>query len=171
MRDELGESLWVLDAGDCPGGIESTIVDCSGEAPTLLRPGILSRAQIEQCLGHGLRLPDARSPRAPGTLASHYAPSAKVRLMSAAQIRDAARLLGEGALPLKLAVYSRSHEGVRRPIEHRRMPTTAAAVAHELFAVLREFDSRGAQLIWVEQPPDEPAWDAVRDRLTRASAH
>ena len=170
VREELGDALWVLDAGDCPGGIESTIVDCSRGAPTLLRPGLLARERIEQRLGHSLRLPDAQSPRAPGTLASHYAPSAKLRLMSAAQIRDGARVLGEAALPLKLAVYSRSADGVRRPIEHRRMPTRADAVAHELFAVLREFDAFGAQLIWVEQPPDEPAWDAVRDRLLRAAA-
>jgi L-threonylcarbamoyladenylate synthase len=171
LGDELGEALWVLDGGDCPGGIESTIVDCSRGAPTLLRPGLLSQARIEQCLGQSLRLADAQSPRAPGTLASHYAPSAKLRLMSAAQIRDGARVLGEGALPLKLAVYSRSSDGVRRPIEHRRMPDSADAVAHELFAVLRAFDAHGAQLIWVEQPPDEPAWAAVRDRLLRASAH
>jgi L-threonylcarbamoyladenylate synthase len=171
VRDELGEALWLLDGGDCPGGIESTIVDCSRGAPALLRPGLLAQARIERCLGQSLRLPDGQSPRAPGTLASHYAPSARLRLMSAAQIRDGARVLGEGALPLKLAVYSRSADGVRRPIEHRRMPIGADAVAHELFAVLREFDARGAQLIWVEQPPDEPAWDAVRDRLLRASAH
>ena len=50
------------------------------------------------------------------------------------------------------------------------MPAQAAAVAHELFAVLREFDTLGAKLIWVEQPPDTPEWDGVRDRLQRAAA-
>lgn len=171
VRDELGAALWVLDAGDCPGGIESTIVDCSRGAPMLLRPGLLARSSIEQCLGQRLREIDANAPRASGTLASHYAPSARLRLMNAAQIRDALQVLGAGPLPLKLALYSRSAAGVRRPIEHRQMPASAAAVAHELFAVLREFDAHGAQLIWVEQPPDDAEWDAVRDRLVRAAAH
>jgi L-threonylcarbamoyladenylate synthase len=52
----------------------------------------------------------------------------------------------------------------------RRMPVNAADAAHELFAVLREFDEAGARLIWVENPPQDPAWDGVRDRLQRAAA-
>jgi L-threonylcarbamoyladenylate synthase len=51
----------------------------------------------------------------------------------------------------------------------RRMPESAEAAAHELFAALREFDAQGAQLIWVEQPPDDAAWDGVNDRLRRAA--
>jgi L-threonylcarbamoyladenylate synthase len=53
---------------------------------------------------------------------------------------------------------------------HRAMPAQAVAVAHELFSVLREFDAQGVQQIWVEQPPDTPEWEGVRDRLQRAAA-
>jgi len=138
--------------------------------PALLRPGLLSREQIEAALGLPLRAPDTDSPRAPGTLWAHYAPSAKLRLMQARDLRNAVQMLCEGKLPLKLAVYSRSSQSFGPQIDHRVMPATPAAVAHELFAVLREFDARGAQLIWIEQPPDDAEWDAVRDRLVRASA-
>jgi L-threonylcarbamoyladenylate synthase len=55
-------------------------------------------------------------------------------------------------------------------VVRRRMPDDAGETARQLFAVLREFDDQGVQLIWVEAPPDDPEWDGVRDRLQRASA-
>ena len=67
VEQEFGAALWVLDGGECPGGIESAIVDCTAAQPTLLRPGLLARAQIEAALGQALREPDALSPRASGT--------------------------------------------------------------------------------------------------------
>ena len=73
--------------------------------------------------------------------------------------------------PPRLGVYSRS---VLLPagngIRHRRMPSDAAAAAHELFAVLRAFDDEGVDTVWVEQPPPDASWDGVRDRLQRAAA-
>jgi L-threonylcarbamoyladenylate synthase len=167
---EFGPELQVLDGGECPGGIESAIVDCSGPDAVLLRPGLLQRAHIEAVLGAVLHEPGAQSPRASGTLRSHYAPDAKVRLMPQRQLRDALELLSAHKSDLKLAVYSRSGMPVGRGIEYRRMPDNAAAVAHELFAVLREFDAHGAQLIWIEQPPPSAEWEGVRDRLLRAAA-
>ena len=59
---------------------------------------------------------------------------------------------------------------IGRGIALRRMPDDPAAAARELFAVLREFDAQGVQLLWVEQPPDEAGWEGVNDRLTRAAA-
>jgi L-threonylcarbamoyladenylate synthase len=170
VLQEFGPELNVLDGGECPGGIESAIVDCSGAQPTLLRPGLLQRAQIEAVLGAPLRERDAQSPRASGSLRSHYAPSAKLRLMSAQQLRDALELLGPQALNLKLAVYSRARLRAGRGVEHRLMPDDAVGAAHELFAALREFDARGVKLIWVEQPPESAEWEGVRDRLVRAAA-
>lgn len=167
---EFGPELKVLDAGECPGGIESAIVDCTAATPSLLRPGLLQRARIEAALGAALRERDDRSPRASGGLASHYAPAARLRLMSAQQLRDALDVLGPQAASLKLAVYSRSRLRTGRGVEHRFMPDHPAAAAHELFAALREFDAWGARLIWVEQPPESPDWEGVRDRLTRAAA-
>jgi L-threonylcarbamoyladenylate synthase len=165
---EFGNALVVLDGGACAVGIESSIVDCSRGRPVLLRPGTLTRAQLEAALGEPLAERDADAPRASGTLESHYAPRARVRLMSASMLRDALSVLGN-ATP-KLAVYSRTVRPPGRAVAHRAMPDNARAAAFELFAVLRELDALGVQLIWVELPPDTPEWDGVRDRLQRAAA-
>ena len=85
--DELGTDLIVLDGGAAQLGIESAIVDCSGGHPVLLRPGVLTRERIESAAGERLLAPDESSPRAPGTLAAHYAPRAKVRLMTTPMLR------------------------------------------------------------------------------------
>lgn len=170
VEQEFGAELAVLDGGDCPGGIESAIVDCTAAAPVLLRPGLLPRERIEALLGARLGQPDAQSPRVSGSLRSHYAPQAKLRLMETAALRDALAVLGAVESDLKLAVYSRSGMPLGRGIEQRRMPDDPAAAAHELFAVLRDLDARQVQIIWVEQPPATPAWEGVRDRLQRAAA-
>lgn len=169
VEEELGAGLLVLDGGAARIGIESAIVDCSGSAPVLLRPGALTSRQIEDAAGMPLAAADAGSPRAPGTLANHYAPHARLRLMSTAMLQTALRMLGSE--PLKLAVYSRSvPSGVATGVNHRRMPARPEQAAHELFSVLRELDLDGVHLIWVEEPPPGPEWDGVRDRLSRAAA-
>jgi len=166
---EFGDSLRVLDGGPCDVGIESSIVDCSRGRAVLLRPGVLTRAQIEAAAGEPLEDPDAAAPRASGTLQSHYAPRAPLRLMPADQLHTALQMLGRP--PFKLAVYSRSlPPGTGSGVRHRAMPGQAAEAARELFSVLREFDDEGAQLIWVEEPPATPEWEGVRDRLRRAAA-
>ncbi|MEO8523131.1 MAG: L-threonylcarbamoyladenylate synthase [Caldimonas sp.] len=167
--EEFGADLLVLDGGATRLGIESAIVDCSGERPALLRPGVLTSERIAAALGVPLGAPDATSPPAPGTLLAHYAPRARLRLMSTPMLKTALDVLGSD--PLKLAVYSRSvPSGVATGVRHRRMPARPEQAAHELFAVLRELDSTGVHLIWVEEPPPGPEWDGVRDRLSRAAA-
>jgi L-threonylcarbamoyladenylate synthase len=169
VADEFGDALLVLDGGAARIGIESAIVDCSTGHPVLLRPGMLTRDGIESAAGEPLRLADAAAPRAPGTLAAHYAPAAKLRLMDTGTLKTALRVLG--AEPLQLAVYSRSiPSGVAPGVVHRRMPARPEQAAHELFSVLRELDRQGVHLIWVEEPPPGPEWDGVRDRLCRAAA-
>jgi L-threonylcarbamoyladenylate synthase len=166
---EFDAGLAVLDGGDCAVGIESSIVDCSSDRATLLRPGILTRSRIEGVLGEPLLQADAAAPAAPGTLAAHYAPRAKLRIMATPVLETALRMLSEQSL--KLAVYSRSLAAGAAPgFIHRRMPLRPEAAAHELFAALHEFDAMGVQLIWVEEPPDDPSWDGLRDRLQRAAA-
>jgi L-threonylcarbamoyladenylate synthase len=166
---EFGPELMVLDGGPCEVGIESSIVDCTRGHPVLLRPGVLTRAQIEAAAGERLLDPDAAAPRASGTLEAHYAPRAPLRLMTGAQLQAALQLLGEA--PLKLAVYSRvPPKGMGAGVIHRVMPDGAADAARELFSVLRALDDEGAQLIWVEEPPESPEWEGVRDRLRRAAA-
>jgi L-threonylcarbamoyladenylate synthase len=162
------DALLILDGGACPVGIESTIVDCSRGAPVLLRPGMVTPAQIGAACGQAVQAPDEAAPRASGTLASHYAPRAQVRLMPAQQLQAALDLLGADAR--NIGVYARAGVRSSAALPRRRMPGDAAACARELFAVLRELDATGVRLIWVEAPPDGPDWDGVRDRLQRAAA-
>ncbi len=185
VQQEFGPAFLVLDGGACDLGIESAIVDCTRAQPALLRPGQLGRARIEAVLGRALAAPDAASPRASGTLASHYAPVAPVRLFDAAEKAvvgvaqvellnavakgHATGRQGTAALGV-LGVYSRLAPEAGPAWLHKAMPTDAAAVAHELFAVLRSFDAAGVSAIWVERPPPGPDWDGVRDRLHRAAA-
>ncbi len=130
---------------------------------------MLTAAQLEAAARVPLAAAGAGSPRAPGTLASHYAPAARLRLMPTAMLQAALGVLGSE--PLKLAVYSRSvPSGVATGLVHRRMPARPEQAAHELFSVLRELDADGVHLIWVEEPPPGPEWDGVRDRLSRAAA-
>ena len=181
VQSEMGAELLILDGGPCEVGIESTIIDCTRGAPVLLRPGAISGLQVEQACGQKLLSNEEllthilRAPRASGTLDSHYAPNARVRLMDAKALKTAIDLLAD-ALPIKgasptIGVYAQQ-VSARWPQQllTRTMPGSAALVAHELFAVLREFDSAGVKLIWVEVPPNGVDWDGVRDRLQRAAA-
>ena len=176
VRSEFGDALVVVDGGACEVGIESSIVDCTRGRPVLLRPGVLTHAQIEVACGERLWLPHEiaeAAPRASGTLESHYAPQAPVRVMAAADLQAAllARVREGGGTSGSLAVWSRA--GLTLPASscvHRVMPQDARVAARELFAVLREFDAIGADTIWIEQPPDTPEWAGVRDRLQRAAA-
>jgi L-threonylcarbamoyladenylate synthase len=192
------KDLLILDGGACSVGIESTIVDCSRGAPVMLRPGVLTNAQIEYACGKNLLsnnelykqqirrlksdfLPledvprDAllEAPRASGTLESHYAPKAKVRLMDAKALQTALDILGtvSGDAAKNIAVYSRQQmRSASTNILFRRMPDDASLAAQQLFATLRELDQPDIKLIWLETPPEDAAWDGVRDRVTRAAA-
>lgn len=172
VHDEFGDELLIVDGGPCAVGIESTIVDCSRGAPVLLRPGAVTRDQIEAACGEPLRDKadlSAPDPRASGTLEAHYAPDAKVRLMDSKALQSALDVLGAQAA--HIAVWARSPLKSRsQRVLQRRMPDDAAAAAQQLFAVLRSFDAEGVKLIWIETPPDTADWEGVRDRLQRAAA-
>lgn len=179
VQQEFGDSLLVLDGGPCDVGIESSIVDCTRGRPVLLRPGVLTRAQLEAACGEAVLGKDefeqealglvGDAPRASGTLEAHYAPDAKLRLMDAGPIQTALDLLGAEAA--HIAVYARSIVRIKsEQVLYRRMPDDALATAQQLFAVLRDFDAKGVKLIWVENPPPDAEWDGVRDRLGRAAA-
>ena len=183
VHSEFGDALLILDGGDCAVGIESTIVDCTRGVPVLLRPGVLTRVQIEAACGLSLRMPldtphgaepgnrtgDQPAPKASGTLEAHYAPRAPVRLMDAKTLQSALDVLGPQAKGM--AVWARTALKIAAPsLLFRRMPDDAVATAQQLFATLRSFDDQGCQLIWIETPPDTVDWEGVRDRLARASA-
>ena len=188
VAGEFGPELLILDGGACDVGIESTIVDCTRAAPVLLRPGVLTPQQLSDVCGFSVitpNAPDADAPRASGTLASHYAPAAKLQLMTAADLqnvilayasanaKNSPDLTGAGTAAGTVAVWSRS--AVQLPATNatlfkvQPMPTSANDCAHQLFAQLRSFDAQGVAHIWVEAPPLTPEWDGVRDRLTRAA--
>ena len=189
VAGEFGDDLLILDGGACEVGIESTIIDCTRGQPILLRPGGISRAQIQGVCkqpvlsNEELTSDMSQGPKASGTLESHYAPHASVRLMDAKALQAALDLLGtdmdakadqSGGLQAAnavIAIYSRALlRTASTKVLRRRMPDDATATAQQLFAVLRDFDTQGVKLIWVETPPDAPEWDGVRDRVTRASA-
>jgi len=188
VQGEFGDDLMILDGGACSVGIESTIIDCTRGQPVLLRPGAITPEQVQVVCGlrvvskDALVSPALPAPKASGTLESHYAPRARVRLMDAKALQAALDLLtsaGEAVSPPAavsdagpiIAVWSRADPIARSAkLLCRHMSTDASAAAQQLFAVLREFDAQGVQLIWIETPPDAPEWDGVRDRLVRASA-
>lgn len=170
VRDEFGAAVaCVLDGGEAPVGIESTIVDVSGDRPALLRPGWITAAAIEEALGTSLALPGAQAPRAPGTLAAHYAPRTPVTLVEGELALElAASLARQGK---RVAVLAHS---ARKPLLERlawiAAPRDAAGYAHALYASLRRLDEAGCDAILVEKPPQAPEWAAINDRLARAAA-
>jgi L-threonylcarbamoyladenylate synthase len=179
VQSELGPELLILDGGECDVGIESTIIDCTRGEPVLLRPGHITRSQIEAVCGRAVLDKDAPqallgqpAPRASGTLESHYAPRAKVCLMTAADITRKLQALGPHANNLGLWSVERTagDEGFAAGVLWRHQATTAEQAAHDLFSVLRDLDARGVTQIWVQLPPDTPEWEGVRDRLQRAAA-
>ena len=172
VQAELGGELLVLDGGPCPVGIESTIVDCTRGAPVVLRPGQITREQLQAACGQVMRSPDdvnSAAPRASGTLESHYAPQAKVRLMTSDELTQRLQALGVHANNLALWSRKRPHD-LGAGVHWRAQPALAEDAAQQLFATLRELDARGVQQIWVELPPNTAQWEGVRDRLTRAAA-
>jgi L-threonylcarbamoyladenylate synthase len=170
VRREFGAAVdCVLDGGETQIGIESTIIDCSGAGATLLRPGWITRREIEAALGASLAAPAAEAPRAPGTLAAHYAPRTPLALVEGER---AAELAGEHARQgRRVAVLAHS---ARQPplegLEWIAAPRDAAGYAHALYASLRRLDDAGCETIIVEQPPQGPEWAAINDRLARAAA-
>ena len=168
--DEFGDALpLVIDGGPSDVGIESTIVDVSTGRAVLLRPGAIDVLQLAEVLGELPGVANARSPRASGTLASHYAPAAKVMLVEADLVAEVVRfLIGEGK---SVAVLARTAgEPLVGSLHWLRAPADAAGYAHELYASLRLLDRPTTDVIVVELPPQDAAWSAIADRLARAAA-
>lgn len=154
--DELGEGIPVLDGGRCSAGVESTIVALTpGEPGRLLRPGAIARAAIEVIAGP-LTAASAGPIAAPGMLASHYAPNARLRLNATAPVAGEA-YLGFGAY----------HVAGHETLSARGDLQEAAG---RLYALLRALDSTGAETIAVAPIPEEGLGEAINDRLRRAAA-
>ncbi len=161
--DELGSLLQdgdvILDGGACGVGVESTIVDCTGDAPVILRPGAVSANDVREVTG--LDLGTRSDVRAPGTLASHYAPAARVTIIAAADASDVqppAGLLALASVPTPPGVVRLS------------APETVDDYARVLYAALREADALHLPSVVAIAPSPEGIGAAVIDRLTRAAA-
>jgi L-threonylcarbamoyladenylate synthase len=163
VRADLGADVdLVLEGGPAEVGIESTIVDLSAAAPVLLRPGRITRSDIESVLGADLSEKDSASPRHSGGLERHYAPRTPARLVPAYDLdKEIARLREKVAV----LAFSRPDERVDYWL---RMPRDPHAYARKLYAALRELDTAGCDEILIEAPPEAPEWAAVGDRLQRA---
>jgi len=169
VRREFGAAVdCVLDGGASQVGIESTIVDLSGATPALLRPGWITAVEIEAALGTRLAVPGADAPRAPGTLAAHYAPRTPLTLAEGdLAIELAASLVRQGK---RVAVLARSaRQPLLQGLEWMAAPQDAAGYAHALYASLRRLDESGCDAIIVEKPPQAAEWTAINDRLARAA--
>lgn len=162
---------WVLDAGPCPGGIESTVVDVTVTPPRVLRPGLISREELASLIGDvlGPETASTSRPRSPGLLGRHYAPRARVVVIprdQLAALHELAERSGTSRFGCLLLHGTCHHPDI---LVAERMPTDVAGYAHRLYDALVRMDRAGVDIIVVEEPPDGPEWDAIRDRLRRAA--
>ncbi len=167
VRDELGTAIQViLDGGESPIGLESTIVSCLGNEARLLRPGFITRSQLEQVVGK--LAVGGVAPRVSGDRRLHYAPSTPLAIVAS---DDLERYAGEFvARQEKVAVLA-----MRPPLDTQRNMTwinagkKPDAYAHNLYNHLRTLDSAGCARILVQELPADERWAAILDRLQRAS--
>ena len=164
VREDLRQQVdLVLEGGASEVGIESTIVDLSGAKAVLLRPGGISKAQLEDVLQANVEEKNSASPRHSGGLERHYAPQTPALLVPPHRL-DSEIAKRRGAVAV--LAFSRPDERVEFWI---RLPREPRAYAQRLYAALRELDSAQCETILIETPPETVEWTAVRDRLSRAT--
>ncbi len=161
----------ILDAGHTRVGIESSVVDVSGGRPVLLRPGMISQQEIESVVGPLTRhrgATDDTAPRpAPGMAARHYAPRARVELVPIGHIAPALAALPQDVGAVGCLLHSQDAPAALAFA--RRLPESPERYAAALYDGLHDADAAGCQVLLVEDVPPDAAWDAIRDRLTRAA--
>ena len=163
VRQGLGVRVdYILDGGACPVGIESTVLSLAGSVAALLRPGGISRAQIEAVIGPVAVQTESlgEAHPSPGMHARHYSPRTKLVL-----VRDGAIPAGGRGAYLQL-----SQPPTRDAATCIAMPTNAEEYAAQLYRTLHALDDENYDWIAVEVPADTPEWEAVRDRLKRAAS-
>jgi L-threonylcarbamoyladenylate synthase len=162
VRQSLGDRVdYILDGGPCSVGIESTVLSLTGDSPLLLRPGGISRQQIEQLIGPVAQpaQPSIGAHRSPGMHPRHYSPATKLLLVH------------DGAVPESgVGAYVQLHHRPGREVrEVVIMPSDALEYAAQLYRVLHQLDGRDYDWIAVDAPHNAPEWEAVCDRLQRAA--
>jgi L-threonylcarbamoyladenylate synthase len=163
------DELLILDGGNCDVGVESTIIDVSGTTPRILRPGRVRAHEIERVLAKPLAKTTTNAPRVSGSLDSHYAPHKTTVMLDGdaleiflAASRDAGKRVG---LIFHSPRFTKAKANERIELAHEN----AAKYEHDIYAVLRRLDESCVDLIAVESPPSSSDWDAVNDRLRRAT--
>jgi L-threonylcarbamoyladenylate synthase len=164
LRDLNGRIDAVVDGGRCPYGIESTVVGLDGP-PRLLRAGAIPRSEIEDLIGPLELSARGGVAQSPGQQRRHYAPAAVVRLAPRAEMQEVARRL-QGRVGALLRGDAPAPEAARVA----RLPDDPQGYARELYAALRDLEDADCTAIVVEEVPAGTEWDAIRDRLTRASS-
>lgn len=174
----LGGSVeLILDAGRTRVGIESTVVDVSGATPVILRPGMIAREAIERVVGPTgrastpVRIDEARL--APGMIARHYAPRARVRLVMMEELPAAlveAHTLAASGKAIGLLLCTHAQPQGSALAFASRLGDDPELYAAGLYDALHMADEVGCEQLFIEEPPATPEWDAIRDRLQR-SAH
>lgn len=173
VEQELGQGVdLILDGGECEVGLESTIVDMSGDQITVLRPGMLSLQAIAEVLGQSVFTKEEISSavKAPGGHHLHYAPLTFTQLLPLEEIKAAIEKAEVSILPMACLVYSPSPSVDKAGINWVVMPQDPEHYAHELYKTLRHWDNQGLKRLLVEQVPESSEWDAIRDRLQKAAA-
>lgn len=170
VAEDLGGDVdFILDGGPCRVGLESTIVDLTGEAPVILRPGMITADAIEAALGRAVVRTATGPSRAPGMLRAHYAPRARVELISREGLADAlagCRDERVGVLRSGADMDLRIRDGVRA----YDLGSDQDDAARRLYAALRLADHDGVTRLLVVLPPEGVLGPAVEDRLRRAAA-
>jgi len=179
VRQELGDEVdLILDGGPCAIGIESTVIDLASPRPAILRPGAISRAQIEAIIGpvdFQENFVSVDPSTSPGRQPVHYAPSAPAFRFNDSDIDKIQKLfpdqLGRTALFLIIGP-SELEKKLRESFDPGaivQMPRSAADYGRQLYSVLRQADERRPSSICIQEPPAGEMWDAVRDRIHRAT--
>jgi L-threonylcarbamoyladenylate synthase len=167
VRDDLdGDVDLVLDGGSCTVGVESTIVDCTTDAPAVLRVGGVPIDDVERVVGGAVARKTAGEVAAPGTLVSHYAPRARVELVTAERLHDRVAALAGARVGLLALRDVPSPHGMTR----LDPPQDTEEYARVLYQRLRDADACGLEVVLAVPPPDEGVGAAVTDRLQRASS-
>lgn len=171
VEEELGDKVdMILDGGACQVGLESTIVDLSRDQPRLLRPGQISKSEIEGLLQVKLELPENNEQiHAPGMMEMHYAPITQAVLCSTGQLKNIYQHYLRLNQKIGIATYTGEFE------EHNDnyvilMPRNAHDYGRVLYSTLRNLDHSGAGIILIERPPQTEDWRAINDRLNKASS-
>ena len=156
LNDYLAEGDQILDGGSCDVGVESTIIDCTGDVPKILRPGAITAQMIAESTGlEVVGVVEERVIRVSGSLEAHYAPAATVEL-------DRAPLPGEGFIAMAGVMAGNGVVRLAAPESHQDF-------ARVLYSALRAADDQGLDTVVVEQPVGDGIAVAIRDRLMRAA--